>query len=184
MEIIGVGSVRAPVARLLEHFLGFGRHPRLALRHSTLRRSGPHTQFTDQLCEMKTSCFAATWAQPLTCCWGYLAGCWGGRSGLDLPGLQCPLPQGAAPCAQTLKALGSVWDTRHGLQAGIRHTQGRSQDTNAGCTRSMLPHGGAISKHMAHGLQAKTPWSTKNLGFEHTEQLFSGRLTSVFIYDN
>lgn len=59
MEIIGVGSFWAPVARLLEHFLGFGRYPRLALRHSTLRRSGPRTQFIDQLCKMKTFCFAA-----------------------------------------------------------------------------------------------------------------------------
>lgn len=54
MEIIGVGSVWAPVAGLLEHVLGFGRHPRLAFRHSTLGRSGipPRTrkseQFTDQ----------------------------------------------------------------------------------------------------------------------------------------
>lgn len=40
--IVGVGSVGAPVT-LLEHFLGFGRHPRLALSHATLRRSGAHT---------------------------------------------------------------------------------------------------------------------------------------------
>lgn len=40
--IVGVGSVGAPVT-LLEHFLGFGRHPRLALSHATFRRSGTHT---------------------------------------------------------------------------------------------------------------------------------------------
>lgn len=43
VEIVGVGSVGAPVIRLLEHFLGFGRHPRLALSHATLWRSGTHT---------------------------------------------------------------------------------------------------------------------------------------------
>ncbi len=43
VEIIGVGSVGAPATRLLEHFLGFGRHPRLALSHATLGRSGTHT---------------------------------------------------------------------------------------------------------------------------------------------
>lgn len=43
MEIVGVGSVGAPVTRLLEHFLGFGRHPWLALSHATLGRSGTHT---------------------------------------------------------------------------------------------------------------------------------------------
>lgn len=43
MEIVGVGSVGAPVTRLLEHFLGFGCHPRLALGHATLWRSGTHT---------------------------------------------------------------------------------------------------------------------------------------------
>lgn len=38
VEVVGVGSVGTPVTRLLEHFLGFGRHPRLALSHATLGR--------------------------------------------------------------------------------------------------------------------------------------------------
>ena len=46
MEVVRVGSVWAPVTRLLEHFLGFGGHPWLALSHTTLWRSGiqTHTQ--------------------------------------------------------------------------------------------------------------------------------------------
>lgn len=67
MEIIGVGSVRAPVAGLLEHALGFGRHLRLALRHSPLGRSGTPTHAhakasssqIRQLCEIETSRSAA-----------------------------------------------------------------------------------------------------------------------------
>lgn len=40
VEIVGVGSVGTPVARLLEHFLGFGCDPRLTLCHAALWWSG------------------------------------------------------------------------------------------------------------------------------------------------
>lgn len=97
-------------------------------------------------------CLAGVGDLWLTCCWCCLAGCWGGRWGPGPPGRLCPLLQRAAPCAETLMAFGSVWDTWHGLQAGIRHTQGgRHKDTETGCTRSMHPHGGAIGKLMAVG---------------------------------
>lgn len=80
----------------------------------------------------------------LTCCWCCLAACWTGRSGPGLPGRPCRLPQRAAPCAETLMAFGSVWDTRHGLQACIRHTQGgrhrtQTQDALAACTHTGAP---------------------------------------------
>lgn len=42
MEIVWIGSIRAPVSGLLKHFLGFGCHPRLALSHPTPGGSGTH----------------------------------------------------------------------------------------------------------------------------------------------
>lgn len=55
------------------------------------------------------------------------------------------------------------------------HSGGKTQDTNTGCTRCMHPHGGAISKHMAVGLQGKVPYQTADLGSAgHIGKAFKG----------
>lgn len=60
----------------------------------------------------------------------------------------------------------------------------QTQDTNTGCTRSMHPHGGAISKHMAVGIQGKVTCQTTDLGSaDHTEQVFKSTLPALRLLD-
>lgn len=58
--------------------------------------------------------------------------------------------------------------------------RGQTQDTNTGCTRSMHPHGGAIDKHMAVGIQGKVPCQTTDLRSANlTEQAIEGTLLAL-----
>lgn len=62
--------------------------------------------------------------------------------------------------------------------------RGQTQDTNTGCTRSMHPHGGAIGKHMAVGIQGKVPCQTTDLeSANHTEQVFKGTLLTLRLFE-
>lgn len=122
--------------------------------------------------------------QSLTCCWCCPAGCWGGRSSLGPPGHQCPLPQRVAPWAETLMAFRSVWDNDMAYRLASGTLRGQTQDKNTGCTRSMHPHGGAIGKHMAVGIQGKVSCQTTDLGSaNHTEQEFEGTLLTLRLFN-
>lgn len=58
--------------------------------------------------------------------------------------------------------------------------RGQTRDTNTGCTRIMHPHGGAIGKHMAVGIQGKVPCKTTDLGSATNSELPS-KMDSVAI---
>lgn len=158
MEIIGVGSVWAPLAGLLEHVLGFDRHPRLALGHSTLGRSGtPPThrrkreQFTDQTAVYNENVMRCCHLRSVAHMLPRLSG-WVTERPFRPSWPSVPPPSGG----------GSMRLNINGVRFCVRDTtrpagwhQGWSQDANTGCSRSMFPHGGAISKNMAVGLQGK-----------------------------